>query len=94
MRLRVTGPITDTGSVADVEDELVAHARAAKRHLAAYEREMAQVEALLPVVRVKTKKGPKELEAMIEGLRDRGFISRRTAEAAGTSKKTPAASAS
>jgi hypothetical protein len=73
--------------VADVEEELVAHAKAAKRHLAAYEREMAAVDALLPVVRVERNKGPKQLEAMIEGLRDRGFISRRTAEAAGTSRK-------
>jgi hypothetical protein len=73
--------------VADVEDELVAHAKAAKRHLAAYEREMAQVDALLPIVRVQKNIGPKQLETMIEGLRDRGFISRRTAEAAGTSKK-------
>jgi hypothetical protein len=77
--------------VADVEQELIAHAKAAKRHLAAYEREMAQVDALLPVVRVEKNKGPKQLEAMIEGLRDRGFISRRTAEAAGTSKKQAAA---
>ena len=76
-----------------MEEELVAHARAAKRHLAAYEREMAQVDALLPVVRVQKDIGPKKLEAMIEGLRDRGFISRRTAEAAGTSKK-PAATGS
>jgi hypothetical protein len=73
--------------VADVEEELVAHAKAAKRHLAAYEREMAQVDALLPVVRVEKNRGPKQLEALIEGLRDRGFISRRTAEAAGTSHK-------
>lgn len=76
-----------------MEEELVAHARAAKRHLAAYEREMAQVDALLPVVRVQKDIGPKKLEAMIEGLRDRGFISRRTAAAAGTSKK-PAATGS
>lgn len=76
--------------MADVEDELVAHAKAAKRHLAAYEREMAQVDALLPIVRVQRNKGPKQLEAMIEGLRDRGFISRRTAEAAGTSRKQTA----
>jgi hypothetical protein len=77
--------------VADVEEQLVAHAKAAKRYLAAYEREMAQVDALLPVVRVEKDIGPKKLEALIEGLRDRGFISRRTAEAAGTSKKNAAA---
>ena len=76
-----------------MEEELVAHARAAKRHLAAYEREMAQVDALLPVVRVQKDIGPKKLEALIEGLRDRGFISRRTAAAGGTSKK-PAATGS
>lgn len=70
-----------------MEEELVAHAKAAKRHFAAYEREMAQVDALLPVVRVQKKLGPKKLEEMIEGLRDRGYISRKTAEVAGTSKK-------
>jgi hypothetical protein len=75
--------------VADVEEDLKTHARAARRHLAAYEREMEQVYALLPVVRVEKKKGPKDLEAMLEGLLDRGTISRKTSKAAGTSKKLP-----
>lgn len=68
-------------------EDLRTHAKAAKRHLAAYRREMEQINALLPVVRVEKNIGPKELEAMTEGLVDRGTISRRTAEAAGTSKK-------
>jgi hypothetical protein len=74
--------------VTDVVDDLKAHAKAAKRHLAAYEREMVHVHALLPVVRVEKKIGPKDLEALIEGLLDRGTISRKTAGAAGTSRKS------
>jgi hypothetical protein len=75
--------------VTDVVDELVAHARAAKRARLTYEREMEQVRALLPVVRVSDPKkyGPRKLENLIEGELERGTISRLTAEAAGTSRK-------
>ena len=70
-------------------EDLVAHAKAAKRYKDAYEREMEQVRALLPVVRVLDRKkyGPRVLEGMIAGMLERGTISRLTAEAAGTSRK-------
>lgn len=70
-------------------EELVARAKAAKRHRLAYEREMERVRELLPVVRVLDPKqyGPRRLEALIEGELERGTISRLTAEAAGTSRK-------
>ena len=72
-------------------DELVAEAKAAKRSLAAYERHMARVRALLPEVRATDPKkyGPATLEEMIGKVYERGSISRFTAEAAGTSKKPP-----
>ena len=81
--------ITETEGVSDVVEELVARARAAKRHEAAYDREIARVRELLPVVRAidPKKYGPKVLETMIEGVLERGTISRLTAEAAGTSRK-------
>ena len=70
-------------------DELVAHARAAKRAQETYDREIARVRELLPVVRALDPKryGPRKLEAMIFGVQERGTISRLTAEAAGTSRK-------
>ena len=73
-------------------DELLAEARAAKRAQAAYERHMKQVRELLPIVRAENVKlyGPAKLEEMIGKLYDRGTISRLTAEAAGTSKKSAA----
>lgn len=82
----------ETRGVSDVVEELVTRAKAAKRHQAAYEREMARVRALLPVVRALDPKkyGPKTLESMIEGTLERGTISRLTAEAAGTSRKASA----
>ena len=75
--------------MSDVVEELLAHARAAKRAREAYEREIAEVDKLLPVVRAMNPKlyGPRKLEAMILGERERGTISRLTAEAAGTSRK-------
>ena len=71
-------------------DELVAEAKAARRAEAAYERHMARVRALLPQVRAEDPKkyGPATLEEMIGKVYERGTISRLTAEAAGTSKKT------
>lgn len=78
--------------MSDVVEELVAHARAAKRAKDTYEREIALVEELLPVVRARDPKkyGPRTLETMIFGVRERGTISRLTAEAAGTSHKQAA----
>ena len=71
-------------------DELVAEAKAARRAEAAYERHMARVRLLLPQVRAEDPKkyGPATLEEMIGKVYERGTISRLTAEAAGTSKKT------
>ena len=74
-------------------DDLRARARSARRHLDAYERDMVEIERMLPLVRVEKKLGPRALEEMILGLYDRGTISRKTAEAAGTSKKASAPSA-
>lgn len=78
----------ETRGVTDMVEELIAHARAAKRAQATYEREMEQVRALLPDVRVldPRKYGPKRLESMIEGVLDRSTISRLTSEAAGTTR--------
>ena len=75
-------------------EELKAHAKAAKRHKDAYEREMQAVRSLLPAVRISDPKryGPRALEQMIEGMLERGTISRLTAEAAGTSRKHSPAS--
>jgi hypothetical protein len=72
-----------------VVEELKAHARAARRHRDAYEREMEQIRALLPVVRTSDPKryGPRALEGMIGGMLERGTISRLTAKAAGTARK-------
>ena len=74
-------------------EDLKARARSARRHLDAYEREMKEIDLLLPIVRVQSKGelGPRKLEEMILGLYDRGTISRKTAEAAGTSRKSAAA---
>lgn len=84
--------ITETGGVEDVVEELMARGRSAKRHFEAYERDMAEIRRLLPIVRADDPKkyGPRKLEGMIEGMLERGTISRLTAEAAGTSRK-PAA---
>ena len=51
---------------------------------------MKHIERLLPVVRVEKNIGPRALETRILGLYDRGTISRKTAEAAGTSRKKDA----
>ena len=74
-------------------DELVAEAKAAKRAEAAYRRHMERVRLLLPQVRAEDVKkyGPATLEEMIGKVYDRGTISRLTAEAAGTSRKSAAA---
>ena len=74
-------------------DELLAEVRAAKRAKAAYDRHMGKIRDLLPVVRATNVKkyGPATLEEMIDKLYERGTISRLTAEAAGTSKKSAAA---
>jgi hypothetical protein len=71
-------------------DELVAAAKATKRAEAVYERHKARVRELLPAVRAEDPKkyGPAVLEAMILNVYERGTISRLTAEAAGTSKKS------
>ena len=71
-------------------DELVREAKAAKRAEAAYKRHMERVRLLLPQVRAEDVKkyGPATLEEMIGKVYERGTISRLTAEAAGTSKKT------
>ena len=75
--------------MSDVVDDLVAHARAAKRAHETYEREIAKVRELLPVVRATDPKlyGPRKLEGMIGGVLERGTISRLTAPAIGTSRK-------
>jgi dihydroorotase len=86
-------PIMETGSVTDLQQELVAHAKAAARAKAVYDREMKHVRRLLPVVRAADPKlKVVELEDMIEHVYDRGTISRMTAEAAGKSGKAPAQS--
>ena len=72
-------------------EEAAARAKVAKRHLDAYNAEMAEIEKLLPALRTEAKLGPKDIEALILGLRDRGHISRKTAAAAGTSRKARAA---
>lgn len=81
--------ITDTEGVDDVVEELLARGRSAKRHSDALERDMERIRELLPVVRALDPKkyGPKTLESMIEGMLERGTISRLTSEAAGTSRK-------
>lgn len=71
-------------------DELVAEAEAANEAKKAYDAHMKRVRQLLPDARVKGKKTVVELEEMIGRAYDRGTISRITAAAAGTSKKTPA----
>ena len=71
-------------------DELVREAKAAKRAEAALERHKARVRELLPTVRAEDPKkyGPAVLEDMIFKVYERGTISRLTAEAVGTSKKS------
>lgn len=78
------------GSVTDVEKEAAALARSARRHLDAYNEDMEKIEKLLPALRTEAELGPKAIEELILGLRDRGHISRKTAAAAGTSRKVPA----
>lgn len=78
------------GSVTDVEKEAAALARSARRHLDAYNEDMEKIEKLLPALRTEADLGPKAIEELILGLRDRGHISRKTAAAAGTSRKVPA----
>jgi hypothetical protein len=71
----------------DVLDELVAEAAAANEAKAVYEKHIARVRELLPVVRVqKPELTVVQLEAKIGRVYDRGTISRLTAEAAGTSR--------
>ena len=55
---------------------------------------MTVIDELLPAARKEIKPdgkpyGPKDIEALILGLRDRGTISRKTATAAGTARKPP-----
>jgi hypothetical protein len=80
--------------VTDVVDEAKARARSAKRHLAAYEADMARIRELLPVLRVEERMGPKDIETLIEGVYERGTISRYTAAAAGTARNADKAEAS
>jgi hypothetical protein len=76
--------------VSELVNELVAAAKAARRAEAARERHMKRVRELLPQVRAENPKeyGPLKLEELIGKVYDRGTISRLTAQAAGTSKKT------
>jgi fructose-1,6-bisphosphatase len=71
----------------DVQQELIAEAKAAKEHKAAYDRHIKRVRELLIIIR---KEQPEltvaELEEMIGKVYDRGTISRRTAGAIGTAK--------
>jgi hypothetical protein len=80
----------DSWSV-DVVEELIAEARAAKEHKAAYDEHIGRVRALLITVR---KERPAltvvEIEDMIRKVYDRGTISRLTAEAVGTARPKPA----
>lgn len=92
MTLRHGPAAPKLGSVSDVKEQAAARARSAKRHLEAYQADMAEIEKLLPVLRVQENMGPKAIEELILGLRDRGHISRNTAAAAGTSRKAPATS--
>jgi hypothetical protein len=75
--------------VSELDEELIAAAKAAKRAEAAYQRHLKRVRELLPQVRAQDVKkyGPAVLEDMIGKVYDRGTISRYTAEAVGTSKK-------
>jgi hypothetical protein len=75
--------------VTELEQELVAHAKRALRAKAIYDRELAEVDRLLPLVRAENPKKNKVvvLEGMIGKLRDRGWISRNTAAAIGKSGK-------
>lgn len=84
----------DTEGVSEMTDELEARAKVAKRHLDAYEREMAEIRKLLPAIRAEDprKYGPRRLEGMVLGLIERTTISRMTAEAAGTTRKPAAQS--
>jgi len=75
-----------------VVDEAVARARSAKRHLAAYNADIARLNELLPVLRVEKGLGPKDIETLLEGVIERGTISRRTAAVVGTARKKPAGS--
>lgn len=79
-----------------LEQELVAHAKAALRAKATYYRELAEVDRLLPLVRAEDPKKNQVviLEEMIGKLRERGFISRKTAAAVGKSGKPGPAAAS
>jgi hypothetical protein len=73
--------------VEDVLDELVAEARAANVHKAAYDKHIGRVRELLPILRVqRPEMSVVEIEAAIERAYDRGTISRYTAEAAGTAR--------
>lgn len=80
---------TDSWSV-DVVEELIAEARAAKEHKAAYDEHIGKVRELLVTVR---RERPSltvvEIEDMIGKVYDRGTISRLTAEAIGTAKPKP-----
>jgi hypothetical protein len=84
--------VAETVGVTNVVEEAAALGKSARRHLAQYEADMARLRELLPLLRTEAKLGPKEIEELIGGVYERGTISRRTAEAAGTSRKTPAGS--
>jgi hypothetical protein len=77
----------------DVVKEAAARAKSAKRHLAAYEADMKCINDMLPALRVDANLGPKEIEELLEGVYDRGTISRKTAKVAGTSRKSATADA-
>lgn len=69
-----------------MEDRAVRLAKSINRHKLALRTETAELLELLPQLRVQTGKGPKDLEALLDGAVERGTISRRTAEAVGTAR--------
>lgn len=68
-------------------DEALRLARSVNRHKAGLDSDLPKLLELLPELRAATGKGPKQLEALLEGAVERGTISRRTAATAGTSRK-------
>lgn len=76
-------------SLDELVEEVEARARSARGHKDSYESEIARISELLPAIRAIAPReyGPKRLEAMVLGLIERGTISRRTSEVAGTSRK-------
>lgn len=78
--------------VGDVVDDFRALARRAERHKRAYERDLAEMYAMLPDVRRATRGdgknyGPTDIEEMSLKLIPRDTASRRTAPVIGTSRK-------